>query len=70
MNNEDFDVKTFTPQQARRWSGVTAKRIAERLDISYATYNNKESGKSKFYVEEAIKFAQIVGIPFENIKWE
>ena len=66
----DFDVKTFTPQQARRFSGVTAKRIAERLGVSYATYNNKENGKSKFYVDEAIKFAEIVGVPFENIKWD
>ena len=68
--DEDFEVKTFTPQQARRWSGVTAKRIAERLGVSYATYNNKESGKSKFYVCEALLFAEIVGIPFGNIKWK
>lgn len=67
--NEDFDVKVFTPKQARRFSGVTAKRVAERLGISYATYNNKEDGKVRFYVDEAIKFAHIVGIPFENIKW-
>lgn len=66
---KDFEVTMFTPQQARRFSGITAKDVAEKLGVSYVTYNNKESGKKRFYVDEAIKFAHIVGIPFENIKW-
>lgn len=66
---KDFEVTMFTPQQARGYSGVTAKEIAKKLGISYVAYSNKEIGKSRFFVDEAIEFAKIVGIPFENIKW-
>ena len=67
--NEKFGDKIFTPQQARRYSGIYETHIAKKLGISTATYINKEKGKTRFYVDEAIKFSKIVGIPFENIEW-
>ena len=68
--NEDFRDKVFTPQQARRYSGIYETHIANKLGITTATYINKEKGKTRFYVDEAIKFSEIVGIPFEKIKWK
>lgn len=69
MNNGDFGETMFTPQQARKYSGLTLQKVADKMGVSLATYFNKEHGKRPFTVQEAINFAKIVGIPFENIKW-
>ena len=68
--NEELGTTMFTPQQARKYSGIYETHIAKKLGISMATYINKEKGKTRFYVDEAIRFAEIVGVPFENIKWD
>ena len=66
----EFDAKSFTPRQARHYSGLSVQNVADKLGINSVTYFNKEKGKTRFYVDEAIKFSDIVGIPFENIKWK
>ena len=66
----EFDVKSFTQRQARHYSGVSVQKVADRLGINSVTYFNKEQGKTRFYVDEALLFAEIVGIPFEKIKWK
>ena len=66
----EFDVKSFTPRQARHLSGLSVKKVADKLGINSVTYFNKEKGKTRFYVDEALLFAEIVGVPFENIKWK
>ena len=66
----EFDVKSFTPRQARHYIGLSVKKVADKLGINSVTYFNKEKGKTRFYVDEALLFAEIVGIPFENIKWK
>lgn len=63
-------MNEFTPRQARHLNGLSVQKVADELGISSVTYFNKEQGRTRFYVDEAIKFAQIVGIPFENIKWD
>lgn len=63
-------MNEFTPRQARHLNGLSVQKVADELGISSVTYFNKEKGNTRFYVDEAIKFAKIVGIPFENIKWE
>ena len=68
--NEELGTTKFTPQQARKYSGIYETHIAKKLGISTATYINKEKGKTRFYVDEALLFAEIVGVPFENIKWK
>lgn len=70
MNNEDFKKTKFTPRQARHLKCLSVQNVADKLGISSVTYFNKEQGKTRFYVDEAIKFSEIVGVPFENIKWE
>ena len=66
----EFDVKSFTPRQARHLSGLSVQKVADKLGINSVTYFNKEKGKTRFYVDEALLFAEIVGVPFENIKWK
>ena len=70
MNNGDFEKKKFTPRQARHLNGLSVKNVADKLGINSVTYFNKEQGKTRFYVDEAIKFSDIVGVPFEKIKWK
>ena len=70
MNNEDFEKTKFTPRQARHYSGLSVQKVADKLGINSVTYFNKEKGKTRFYVDEAIKFSDIVGVPFENIRWK
>ena len=65
----EFDVKSFTPRQARHLSGLSVQKVSDKLGINSVTYFNKEKGKTRFYVDEAIKFSEIVGVPFENNKW-
>lgn len=62
-------MNEFTPRQARHLNGLSVQKVADELGISSVTYFNKEQGRTRFYVDEAIKFSKIVGIPFENIKW-
>ena len=66
----EFDVNIFTPRQARHYSGLSVQKVADKLGINSVTYFNKEQGKTRFYVDEAINFSDIVGVPFENIKWK
>ena len=66
----EFDVNIFTPRQARHYSGLSVQKVADKLGINSVTYFNKEQGKTRFYVDEAMKFSDIVGVPFENIKWK
>ena len=66
----EFDVKSFTPRQARHYSGLSVKKVADKLGINSVTYFNKEKGKTRFYVDEELLFSDIVGVPFENIKWK
>lgn len=68
--SKKIEIEALTPMQARKLSGLSLQEVADGLGISICTYFNREHGKTNFSVQEAIKFAQIVGIPFENIKWE
>ena len=64
-----FKVNIFTPKEARNYRDLSVKFVAEELGMSESTYINKENGISKFYVDEAVNFSDIVNIPFRNIKF-
>ena len=70
MSNEDFEKTKFTPRQARHLNGLSVQKVADKLGINSVTYLNKEKGETRFYVDESIKFSEIVGVPFEKIKWK
>lgn len=57
----------YTPEQARRLKGISQAKMASLMGISENTYINKEKGDTKFYIDEACKFSDLVGIPLEKI---
>ena len=60
-------VEKYTVEQARGLAKISQKRMSVLLGMSENAYINKEKGETRFYVDEALKFSNIVGIPFENI---
>ena len=59
----------YTPEQARRLRGISQAKMASLLGMSENTYINKEKGETKFYIDEACKFSEIVDIPLEKISF-
>ncbi|MCH1941620.1 helix-turn-helix transcriptional regulator [Holdemania massiliensis] len=59
----------LTVEQARKVSGISQKEMAKILNISENAYINKEKGVSRFYVDEACRFAEAVNLPLETIKF-
>ena len=47
--------------------GLTQMQMAEKLDITTATYSFKENGKKQFTLEEAKKIAEIFNTTIDNI---
>ncbi len=62
-------TQKYTIEQARVLSGHSQESMARELGMSKNAYINKEKGNSRFYVDEAINFEKISGIPFEQIKF-
>ena len=60
-------MERLTPKQARLLAGLTQEEMAKELDIYINTYINKEKGTTRFYVDEALKFCQVVNQPIEKI---
>ena len=50
----------ITIAEARRMRNVTQTEAAKHLGISLNAYRNKESGKSKFFVDEAYSMCQLL----------
>lgn len=57
----------ITIAEARRMRNVTQAKAAEHLGISLNAYRNKESGKSKFFVDEAYSMCQLLQMGMDQI---
>lgn len=57
----------YTPEQARKLRGFSQNRMACLLGMAENTYINKEKGETKFYIDEACSFCEIVNLPLERI---
>lgn len=57
----------FTVLQARKLSNISQKEMAKKMHLSERAYVNKEKGKTRFYVNEAVIFCKIVGLDIENV---
>lgn len=60
-------MSKFTVRQARMLKGYSQENMAKILGMGRNTYIKKENGESKFYVDEAFLFANVVSIPFGDI---
>lgn len=57
----------FTLEQARKHRGLTQEQIAKMLGMTKRTYIDYEQYKRAFRIDKAFLFAEIVGIPINNI---
>ena len=57
----------ITINEARKTSGSTQEEFASELGVSIPTFSNYEKYKSIMTVDKAMKFSELVGIPFEEI---
>lgn len=60
-------MEKFTVGQARRLANISIREMAKRMGLATNTYMRKEKGLSRFYYDEAIRFASIVGMPVDTI---
>lgn len=59
----------YTVEQARTLRKISQKKMAELLGLSENTYINKEKGLTRFYIDEALKFSEIVGVELCDINF-
>lgn len=57
----------YTVEQARNLRRISQRDMADKLQLSENSFINKEKGKTRFYIDEAIRFSKIVDIPLEDI---
>lgn len=60
---------SYTVEQARTLRKISQRKMAELLNINENTYINKEKGLSRFYIDEALKFCDIVNLDLGNINF-
>ncbi|MCP1101961.1 putative transcriptional regulator [Aequitasia blattaphilus] len=54
-------------QEIRLKNGIKQSEMAQKLDITVASYSRKENGKLRFSLSEAIKIASIFEMTVEEI---
>lgn len=57
----------FDILSARTYAKLTQAEMAKKLSITRGTYQKYESGERIFRIDKAWKFANICGIPFDDI---
>ena len=57
----------ISPRAARTNAGYNQSEMAHLLGISKSSLVNKENGRTEFLKSEATKFAEIVGMPEDEI---
>lgn len=60
-------MNNLTVEQARMMRGISQEEMANYLGLCKNSYILKEKGKRRFYVDEAVKFCEIVNVPWSNI---
>ena len=57
----------FTVKQARQLADLTQSAIAARLGMTTVTYAKYEQNPAQMRIDTAVKFAQIVALPIDQI---
>lgn len=57
----------YTVRQARRLADKTQLEVANSMNIHVQTYMKFEKDPGKMSIEQAQRFAEVVGIPFNEI---
>lgn len=56
-------------KQLRMLNDISKSEMAKMLNINTLTYSQKENGKTKFYIDEAYKVAEIFEKQIDDIIW-
>lgn len=56
----------ITVKAARVNAGMTQQEVAKKLNLSLTGYARKESGKSRFYIDEIIMLSKLFGVDYQN----
>lgn len=56
-----------TVAEARRLRNISQTDAAKHIGVSLNTYRSKESGETKFYYDEAVKFSELVNLKLDSI---
>lgn len=59
--------RKITVGEARRLKNVTQEKVAKQLGLSLNAYRSKEAGNSKFYIDEAFAFCEMMGMDISEI---
>jgi transcriptional regulator with XRE-family HTH domain len=56
----------ITVKAARVNAGMTQQEAALALELSLNGYAKKESGRSRFYIDEIIVLSKLFKVPYQN----
>lgn len=57
----------YSLKVARQKAGLSQEDVARRINMPLTTYSKKENGKTKFYLDEAVKISNILGKPISEL---
>lgn len=60
-------MEKITVAEARRMRGISQEDAAAALGLSVSGYRKKELGHSKFYVDEATAFCELVNLTRDEL---
>lgn len=60
-------MSKMTVAEARRMRNISQDKVAEYLGISANGYRKKESGESKFYINEAYSICELFNMSLDDI---
>lgn len=66
IQNKEVDVQ-WTLKLCRIKEGLKQREMADKLGVSLDAYKNYENYRTRMRVDIALKFAEIVKIPFDSI---
>ena len=59
----------ITVAEARRMRNISQEQMAKYIGKSLNSYRKKESGETKFYVDEAYSICEVLGMNMEDISF-
>lgn len=57
----------ITVAEARRMRNISQEEAAKCIGVSLGAYRNKETGRSKFYIDEAYALSKLFGLELTDI---
>lgn len=59
----------ITVAEARRMRNISQEQMAKYIGKSLNSYRKKETGETKFYVDEAYSICEVLGMSMDDISF-